>query len=121
MMPMQYTGHIYADAVNYAMMNALNAAPSQVARVRGLWELLYELAQSIPLSWQTSSRVVLERREASIDCVITELSVDLGQAIEPIRYHVLSSVLLVALTIKQMTNGIGLGSRDAARHAVRAN
>ena len=106
MMPMQHTGHIYTDAVNYAMMNTLSAAPSPVARVRGLWELLYELAQSIPVSWQTASRSVLERREASIDCVISELSIDLGQAIEPIRYNVLSSVLLVALTIKQMTYGV---------------
>jgi hypothetical protein len=120
MMPMQYTGHIYADAVNYAMMNALNASPSQVARVRGMWELLYELAQSIPTSWQTASREVLEQRELSIDRIIQELSIDVAQSTEPIRYHVLSSVLLVALTIKQMTNGVGR-TNSRGRTAVLAN
>ena len=47
MMPMQYTGHIYADAVNYAMMNRLNAAPSPVTRVQGLWERVRDRAEVV--------------------------------------------------------------------------
>jgi hypothetical protein len=123
MMPMQYTGHIYADAVHYAMTNAMAASPSPAARVTGLRELLYDLAQSIPAAWQTATREVLEQRESSIDQIVHKLSIDLGYATEPIRYNVLSSVLLVALTIKQMTSAAQrtAAPRATALLAVRPN
>lgn len=125
---MQYTGHIYADAVHYAMTNAMAASSSLAVREMGLRELLYELAQSIPASWQTASRELLSQREASIDRIVHMLSIDLGYATEPIRYNVLSSVLLVALTIKQMTSAAqraaaqrAAAPRAAALLAVRPN
>ena len=105
-MATQYTGHLYADAVHYAMTNAM-APAAPAARMERMRELLYGLAQTIPCAWNTLARKTLENREGSIDRIVYELSLDMGQGCDPIRYHVLNSVLLVALTIKQMTMSTG--------------
>ncbi len=100
---MQYTGHLYSDAVHYAMTSAISRGETLHSRIAGLWELLYELGPSIPTAWNTLSRTTLERGESSLDRIVFELSKDVAYAVEPARYHVLTSVLVVALTIKQMT------------------
>ncbi|MDP4234385.1 MAG: hypothetical protein Q8921_11345 [Bacteroidota bacterium] len=106
MMAMEYSGHLYSDAVHYAMTNAISRGDTLPTRIDSLWELLYGLGPSIPKAWNTLSRSSLERGERSIDRVVFELSNDVAYSIDTVRYHVLSSVLLVALTIKQMMPGI---------------
>ena len=102
-----------SDAVHYAMTRAIARGETLHTRIDGLWELLYGLGPSIPTAWNTRSRGTLERGERSIDRVVFELSNDVAYSVESARFHVLSSVLLVALTIKQMMPGCKMpdGSR----------
>lgn len=99
----QYTSPLYSEAVHHAMMNTVSAAISRRTRIEMLRELLYSLGESIPNAWNTSARPMLERREHSVDRITHALSSDLAYSSESARYQVLSSVLLVALTIKQST------------------
>ena len=99
--------HLYSDAVNYAATQVLSHAHvTRRKRVEELRELLYSLAATIPDSWQTTSRPILARREPSIDRILHALSYDVCENQESPRYQVLSSVMLLALTVKQATSGL---------------
>jgi hypothetical protein len=106
-MMMQPTSYLYSDAVHNAAMHVLtDGASPRPKRVEELRELLYSLAPSIPDSWQTSSRPILARRERSIDQILHALSFDVCENVESPRYQVLSSVMMLALTVKQATSGM---------------
>ncbi len=94
----------YSEAVNHAANLVLTDETSKRAqRVDRLFELLYSLADSIPESWKTAARTTLERRECSIERIVRVLSRDVAEHPEFSEYFVLSSVLLLALTIKQLS------------------
>ena len=94
---------MYSDAVHYAASQVLlDAAFTKQTQVERLRELLYSLASTIPEAWGTRSRAILIRRDSSIERVVRTLASDLYNNSEPSRYLVLSSVQLLALTIKQM-------------------
>lgn len=71
-------------------------------RTERLLDLLHSLAQTIPESWGTKSRALLARRERSIERIIHALSLDVAEHPELSEYFALSSVLLLAFTIKQL-------------------
>ncbi len=97
---------LYSEAVDLAASNVLSDhAASRKDRARQLTELLYSLGTTIPESWQTSARKVLYARERSIDRILNALSKDVGDNPYHLRYQVLSSVLLLALTVKQFSGG----------------
>ena len=101
---MYYNCYNYTDAVHYAANLVLmdrTAVRSQ--RIERLFELLYSLAESIPVSWGTTSQAMLARREGSIERIVQSLSFDVVEHQEYSNYSVLSSVLSVALSIKQLT------------------
>jgi hypothetical protein len=94
----------YPEAVNHAANIVItDQAVTRTSRLARLRELLYSLANSIPESWYTESRPVLTRREHSIDYIIEALTIDMYENEDLTRYQILSSILLVALTIKQMS------------------
>jgi hypothetical protein len=94
----------YPEAVNYAANLVIaEKAVTRTHRLARLRELLYGLAKSIPEAWGTDARAVLERHEPSIDQIISAITMDMYDNQELVRYQVLSSILLVALTIKQMS------------------
>jgi hypothetical protein len=100
---MQYQCYIYSDAVHYATNQVLtNAAATSRMRIEQLRELLYSLAATIPEAWRTHTRPVLTHQESSIERVVGALAIDLHENREPSHYFVLSSIQLLALTIKQL-------------------
>ena len=100
----------YPEAVNHAANIVItDQAVTRSHRLARLRELLYSLANSIPQSWGTRARTTLAAHEPSIDSVITALSMDMYDNPDLTRYQILSSILLVALTIKQMS-GQGLAA-----------
>ena len=101
---MMYHTSLYSEAVDTAASNVLrNDATPRKDRARQLTELLYSLGPSIPESWHTSARTVLDRRERSIDRILHALSKDVCDNPHHTRYDVLSSVMLLALTVKQVS------------------
>ena len=100
---MQYSYYRYSDAVHFAANQVLaQTSFSPQSRTDQLSELLYSLAPTIPETWATRSRGLLARREPSIEIVIDALGRDLQDNAKTSRYLVLSSILLLALTIKQL-------------------
>ncbi len=100
---MHYTCSNYSEAVNYAANLVLaDRAAHRAQRIERLLDLLHSLAYTIPESWRTNSRSVLERRERSIERIVQALSADVAEHPELSEYFVLSSVLQLALTIKQL-------------------
>jgi hypothetical protein len=100
---MQYNHYRYSDAVHFAANQVLAQTTfSPQSRADQLRELLYSLAPTIPETWATPSRGLLVRRELSIEIVIDALGRDLQENTDSSRYLVLSSILLLAQTIKQL-------------------
>jgi hypothetical protein len=100
---MQYSHYRYSDAVHFAANQVLaQTSFSPQSRTDQLCELLYSLAPTIPETWPTLSRGLLARREPAIEIVIDALGRDLQENTDSSRYLVLSSVLMLALTIKQL-------------------
>jgi hypothetical protein len=101
---MHYNCSNYSEAVNYAANLVLTDRAAQRAqRVERLLDLLHSLAHTIPEAWGTKSRPILTRRERSIERIVQVLSLDVAEHPELSEYFVLSSVLLLALTIKQLS------------------
>ena len=102
-MGMHHT-YSYPEAVNHAANIVItDQAVTRTHRMLRLRELLYSLAVSIPESWGTQTRILLSRREASIDALVNALTMDMYENPDPPQYQVLSSIMLLALTIKQMS------------------
>jgi hypothetical protein len=97
---MQYT-YTYSEAVHFAAETALLSG--QVAsKSDQLRELLYGLGSSIPEAWSTSTRQMLAGRESCIERLLEGIRSDLGGDYESYRYQVLSSILQLALMVKQV-------------------
>jgi hypothetical protein len=100
---MPYTCSNYSDAVSHAANLVLtDRGVHRAQRTERLLDLLHSLAQTIPESWGTKSRALLACRERSIERIIHALSLDVAEHPELSEYFVLSSVLLLAFTIKQL-------------------
>ena len=100
---MQYQCYAYSEAVHYATNQVLmDAAATRRMRIEQLRELLYSLAATIPEAWSTHARPILAHREPSIERVVSALTGDIHDNREHARYLVLSSIQLLALTIKQL-------------------
>ena len=96
--------YCFPEAVNRAANVVIsNGAGARSHRANRLLDLLHGFAQAIPDSWGTGVRRLLVHQERSIDYIVRVLSLDVKRNPEPQRYQVLSSVLLLALTIKQMS------------------
>lgn len=112
---MIYNCSNYSEAVNYAANLVLTDLAAQRAqRIERLLDLLHSLAFTIPESWKTKSRGMLARRESSIERIVQALSIDVAEHPELSEYFVLSSVLLLALTIKQLSGSEALPAREYA-------
>jgi hypothetical protein len=100
---MRYNCSNYSEAVNYAANLVLtDRAVQRTQRVERLFDLLHSLGHTIPEVWGTRSRAILARRERSIERIVQSLSIDVAEHPDLSEYFVLSSVLLLALTIKQL-------------------
>ena len=100
---MPYTCSNYSEAVNHAANLLLaDRAAQRAQRIENLFDLLHSLAATIPESWGTETRAMLANREPSIDRIVEALSMDVAEHPDLSDYFVLSSVLLLALTIKQL-------------------
>jgi hypothetical protein len=97
---MQYS-YTYSDAVHFAAESALRTYPF-ASRSEHLRELLYGLGNTIPEAWSTSTRQLLAGREACIELLLEGIRSDLGGDYESYRYQVLSSILQLALMVKQL-------------------
>ncbi len=99
---MQQAYYSYGEAVNRAASNVLNdRTVARQRQIEELEELLYSLGNSIPESWETQTRTLLTGRERSIDRLVRVLTMEMHLDPKHPRYSVLSSVLLLAFTIKQ--------------------
>ena len=99
---MQQAYYSYGEAVDRAASNVLrNATIARQRQVEQLQDLLYSLGNSIPEAWGTQTKALLTRREHSLDHLVGILTMEMHLDPEHPRYSVLSSLLLLAFTIKQ--------------------
>lgn len=100
---MAYNCSNYSEAVNFAASLVLTDRSAQrTQQIERLLDLLHSLALTIPEAWGTKSRAVLANRERSIERIVQALSMDVADHPQLSEYFVLSSVLLLALTVKQL-------------------